>query len=400
MFQNPAGFGTASMDLFNTFSFAEKKMISRAQVPIENKQTTRNRIYQLVYQKGQISKPEIASQLGISLPTAIQNVKNLRAEGLLKEGDVLDSTGGRKAVSIVCEKNAKFAIGTDITRNHVSIVLINLATEIIESARFEIPYNNTPAYYQEVASRIGELVAVSGIKAGHILGAGFSVPGVLTRDGQMIIYSHVLQVSALPCSTISRGLGFPSVLCNDANAAGFAEMWKHKYRTDAVFLSLSDTVGGAILLHNELYLGENQRGGEFGHMTLVQDGLPCYCGQKGCMDAYCSALVLSRHTGGSLELFFKKLAEGDKALLAVWEQYLSFLTMAVNNLLVSFDCSLILGGYLGEYLEGYIDDLRKSTMKISTFTGNEDYITACSYRKEAAAVGAALFFVRPFIKQL
>ncbi|MDR3145054.1 MAG: sugar kinase, partial [Treponema sp.] len=59
-----------------------------------------------------------------------------------------------------------------------------------------------------------------------------------------------------------------------------------------------------------------------------------------------------------------------------------------------------LGGYLGEYLEGYMDDLRKSTMGVSTFPGNEDYITACSYRKEAAAVGAALLFVRPFIKQL
>jgi predicted NBD/HSP70 family sugar kinase len=375
-------------------------MINHEHVPVENKQTTRNRIYQLVYQSGKISKPEIAARLGISLPTAIQNVKNLQTEGLLREGNVLDSTGGRKAVSVICERNAKFAIGTDITRNHVSIVLINLATEIIESTRFEMPYENTPAYYQKVVSRIAELVTVSGVNPGNVLGAGFSVPGVLTQDGQMIIYSHVLQVSALPCSTISRGLKYPSVLCNDANAAGFAELWKHKYRTDAVFLSLSDSVGGAILLHNELYLGENQRGGEFGHMTLVQDGLPCYCGRKGCMDAYCSALVLSRHTGGSLELFFKKLAEGDKNTQSVWEQYLSYLTMAVNNLLVSFDCSLILGGYLGEYLEAYIDDLRKSIAKVSTFLGNEDYITACSYKKEAAAVGAALLYIRPFIKQL
>jgi predicted NBD/HSP70 family sugar kinase len=362
--------------------------------------TTRNHIYQLVYQRENISKPEIAALLGISLPTAINNVKKLQQEGLLKENGMLDSTGGRKATSVTYEKNAKFAIGTDITRNHVSIVLINLATEIIESLRLEIDYENTPAYYEKIVELIKELVVVSGVDPGDILGAGFSVPGVLTRDGQMIIYSHVLQVSALSCSTISRGLGYPSVLCNDANAAGFAELWKHKYRIDAIFLSLSDTVGGAILLHNELYLGENQRGGEFGHMTLVQDGLPCYCGQKGCMDAYCSALVLSRHTGGNLAVFFERLKKGDKNLQTVWNQYLSYLTAAVNNLLVSFDCSLILGGYLGEYLEDYIDDLRKSIAKRSTFPGNEDYITACSYKKEAAAVGAALLFVRLFIRQI
>jgi predicted NBD/HSP70 family sugar kinase len=368
--------------------------------PIKPNQTNRNRIYQLVYQRGSISKPEIASQLEISLPTAIHNVKILQDEGLLKEGEALGSTGGRKAMSIVCEKNARFALGTDITRNHVSVVLINLATEIIESTRVEMPYVNSPQYYQEVVRIIQGMVTAAELDPQNILGAGFSVPGVLTRDGQMIIYSHVLQASALPCSTIGRGLNYPTVLCNDANAAGFAELWRHKYRTDAIYLSLSDSVGGAILLHNDLYLGENQRGGEFGHMTLVQDGLPCYCGQKGCMDSYCSAQTLSRHTGGNLELFFEKLKNNDKSIQTVWEQYLSYLAMAVNNLLVSFDCTVILGGYLGEYLEPYINDIRNAVAKVSTFLGNEDYITACSYKKEAAAVGAALLYIQPFIQQL
>ncbi|MDR3338173.1 MAG: ROK family transcriptional regulator [Treponema sp.] len=363
-------------------------------------QTNRNRIYQLVHERGSISKPEIAALLGISLPTAIQNVKSLQQEGLLKEGEILESTGGRKAIAVTCEKNAKFAIGTDITRNHISIVLINLAADIIESARVEMVYDNTPAYYQEAVRLINQAVTVSGIDPDDILGAGFSVPGVLTRDGQMIIYSHVLGASALQCSTISRGLNYPSVLCNDANAAGIAEMWKHKYRTDAVYLSLSDTVGGAILLHNELYLGENQRGGEFGHFTLVRDGLPCYCGRQGCVDAYCSALTLSRHANGDLNLFFERLNNGDKNIKPVWEQYLSYLTTTVNNLAVSFDCTVILGGYLGEFLEPYIEDIRRSVAQVTTFLGNEDYITACAYKKEAAAVGAALLYIRPFINQL
>jgi predicted NBD/HSP70 family sugar kinase/biotin operon repressor len=368
-----------------------------------NNQSNRNRIYRLVYEQGSISKPDIAAQLGISLPTAIQNVKALQQEGLLKEGDVLESTGGRKAIAVTCEKNAKFAIGTDITRNHISIVIINLAADIIGSTRTEKTHENTPAYYQEVVRLISQAVTASGIKPNDILGAGFSVPGVLTRDGQMIIFSHVLGASALQCSTISRGLNYPSVLCNDANAAGIAEMWKHcthKYCTDAVYLSLSDTVGGAILLHNELYLGKNQRGGEFGHFTLVRDGLPCYCGRRGCVDAYCSALTLSRHTNGDLNLFFERLKRGDKKIEPVWEQYLSYLTTVVNNLVVSFDCTVILGGYLGEYLEPYIDDIRRSVAQVTTFLGNEDYITACAYKKEAAAVGAALLYIRPFIKRL
>jgi predicted NBD/HSP70 family sugar kinase len=365
-----------------------------------NKQTTRNRVYQLVYQKGSISKPEIAARLGISLPTAIQNVKTLQQEGLLEEGVILESTGGRKAIAITFRKNAYFALGTEITLNHISIVLINLASEIIEYARIEKTYENTPAYYQDLVRLIGHLVTASGVNPNAILGAGFSVPGILTKDGQMIIYSHVLQVSALQCSTISHGLPYPAAMCNDANSAGIAEMWIRKNHNNAIYLSLSNAVGGAILLNDALYTGENQRGGEFGHMTLVRDGLPCYCGRKGCVDAYCSALVLSRHTGGDLSLFFKRLKAGDKSLKAVWKQYLSYLTTAINNLLVSFDCPVILGGYLGEYLEEYIDDIRQSVSEVTTFLGNEDYITACVYKKEASAVGAALLYIRPFIKQL
>jgi hypothetical protein len=55
---------------------------------------------------------------------------------------------------------------------------------------------------------------------------------------------------------------------------------------------------------------------------------------------------------------------------------------------------------MGEYLENYIAELRASVASVSTFLGNEDYITACTYKKEAAAVGAALLYIRPFINQL
>jgi len=51
-------------------------------------------------------------------------------------------------------------------------------------------------------------------------------------------------------------------------------------------------------------------------------------------------------------------------------------------------------------LESYIDELRQSVAKVTTFLGNEDYLTICSFKKEAAAIGAALLYVRPFIMQV
>jgi predicted NBD/HSP70 family sugar kinase len=365
--------------------------------PPGKKQTNCGRIYRLVYQTGSISRPEIALRLGISLPSVIQNVKHLQTDGLLEEGGLLKSSGGRKPAAVHLNKNARFAVGVDITRNHLSVVLINLAADIIDRRRVKQRYEDNAAYYRQIVGLIDEMIADAGIVSDKILGTGFSVPAILSEDGRLLVYSRVLNVPVLYCSTISRGLSYESVLCNDANAAGIAELWRRKDLDNAVYLSLSNTVGGAILLHNELYLGENQRGGEFGHSTLVRDGRPCYCGRRGCMDAYCSAEILSRHTDGCLSRFFEQLSSGDPAIAAVWEEYSGWLAVALNNIIVSFDCKVILGGYLGEYLEGRLDDLKRRVAALATFSGAEDYVTPCVYKKEASAVGAALLYVRSFI---
>jgi hypothetical protein len=70
-------------------------------------------------------------------------------EGLLEEGVALESTGGRKATAVMFTENARFALGTEITLNHISIVPINLASEIIEYARIEKAHENTPVYYRK-----------------------------------------------------------------------------------------------------------------------------------------------------------------------------------------------------------------------------------------------------------
>jgi predicted NBD/HSP70 family sugar kinase len=320
-------------------------------VTIAGNQTNRNRVYQLVYQQGGISRPDIATRLGLSLPTAIQIVKNLQQDGLLEDGEALESVVGRRAIAVRCVKKARFALGLDITRNHVSVALINLMADILESVRVQRAFENTPSYYQELVRMACNMVEVAGVEKEKILGLGISMPGITSADGKTLSYSHALGISALSVSAIGRGLPWEAAIYNDANAGGVAEMWNHKTHNNAAYLSLSSTVGGAIVLNNDLYLGGNQRSAEFGHITLVPGGLPCYCGRKGCVDAYCSAQVLSGHTGGNLARFFERLDAGDKTIQAVWEQYLFYLVCTINNLITIFDCPGILGGYMGEYLE-------------------------------------------------
>ena len=64
------------------------------------------------------------------------------------------------------------------------------------------------------------------------------------------------------------------------------------------------------------------------------------------------------------------------------------------------DCNVILGGYVGEYLDVYIDELRMRASKLNTFTGDADYLKLCSYKKESIAAGAALYFIDAFTNSL
>lgn len=359
-----------------------------------------NRIYKLIYHKGIISKPEIAYQLGLSLPTVMQNVKLLQDDGLVEENGLLDSTGGRKAVALSCVKNARAAIGVDITRNHISVVRVNLDGSIAESIREKIPYEDSVEYAKKMGAIVDRLIKPSAVDANKILGMGISVPGILSNDQQILLHSHVLQRKNIRCADLTKFCSFPSVLCNDANAAGIAEMWNKDAPESCVYLSLSDSVGGSIILDNKLFKGENQRGGEFGHMTIERGGHQCYCGKRGCLDAYCAASVLSDLADGNLSDFFKLLKEGNPKIKAAWENYLDYLATAVNNLRMSFDCSVIIGGYVGAYMEDYVSDLERRVAELNTFDEDGSYIRVCSYRTEAAAVGAALLHIAPFLDQI
>lgn len=167
-----------------------------------------------------------------------------------------------------------------------------------------------------------------------------------------------------------------------------------------LFISLNNSVGGSIIVDNQIYAGQNHRSGEFGHMTIVPGGHTCYCGQKGCMDAYCSAKILSDSTQGSISEFFRLLRTGHEPQTALWEEYLVYLVVAINNLRMLYDCDVILGGYAGAYMEEYIGTIQELLAGKNTFEADGSYLRVCKYKLEATAVGAALELVSGFIDNI
>ena len=189
-------------------------------------------------------------------------------------------------------------------------------------------------------------------------------------------------------------------MINAANAGCLAEAWADVSLRDAVYLSLSNSVGSAVLIGRRLYLGHNLRSGEVGHTTLVPGGRPCYCGKSGCVDAYCRAGLLHGHTGGSLKDFFLRLHTGDAALRSVWDAYLDNVAVVVNNLRMMLDCDVILGGYVGRYMDAELAGLRRRAAFRNTFEPDAGYLKACAYKKEAAALGSAIPWIEEYLQTL
>lgn len=81
---------------------------------------------------------------------------------------------------------------------------------------------------------------------------------------------------------------------------------------NAIYLSLNQTLGGAFCIGGNLFSGENQKAGEFGHMILVPQGRKCYCGKSGCADAYCAAGALVGESKDSVEQFMQLLQNNDE----------------------------------------------------------------------------------------
>ncbi|MCI5700187.1 MAG: ROK family protein [Lachnospiraceae bacterium] len=336
----------------------------------------------------------------MSLPTVTQITKELIERGFIVENGELQSTGGRRAKALSAAINVKQAVGLDITKNHISFVLTNLTGEILNHVRIFLPYIHEAAYYCRVNEELECFLEESNADRKKILGVGISFPGIIDLGRQLITYSHILEVKMISFDSVSRFFNYPCCFLNDANAGAYAEGIRSDERERFFYLSLSNTVGGAIFDNNGLVQGKHFRCGEVGHMTVIPDGSKCYCGKNGCLDAYCRAAILSDAAGGKLEKFFNLLEKKDRRAAEIWDAYTGYLAVALNNIHMILDCDIILGGYVGSYAEPYLADIWNKVSERNIFTEDRQFVNSCRYKVGAAALGAALEVIENFVRQI
>lgn len=354
-------------------------------------------IFQLLRDKKEMTKQEIAAALHLSMPTVLNNVDAMMQQGLLTEAGTNESTGGRKAMKISLNPLAGYAIGVDLALHHVEIVITNLFGEILHQKIVPTRFKDEPDWYYNFEEELSGLLTEHDINADQILGLGISFPGIVDESSGYLRKSHILNMENINLDRFKKILPFPLVIANDANCACVAEYTPE--RPSYLYVSLNESVGGAIMLQGKLYLGDTFQAGEIGHMILHPQGKNCYCGKQGCADPYLSPLALT-NDGKTLSDFFSRIEAGDLDSQVIWANYLDSLAIFISNLRMILNMDIVIGGEIGNYIAPYLPLLNRRAGKYDLFARDIDYIFPCSTHKSSCATGAALLVVERYMNTL
>ena len=355
-------------------------------------------IYSYFLNHEDATKTDLASSLNLTLPTVTKNIEYLSDLGLIQVSGSRGQTGGRRAITYSLCAEAKISLGLDITKHHVSCVAVDLNGKIISFKRNWLAFEFTDSYFKEVANLLNAFVKDNNFDEKKILGVGIGIPALVQSDNRTVFYSRIMGFEENTYEMFSKYIPYDISMFNDAKASCFAEKWVNKEVQNTFYILLSNNVGGSMLINGKVYSGNNFRSAEVGHITLVPHGRQCYCGQCGCVDPYLAATNLSQD---DLAGYFANLAvTTDEKILDNWDRYLDYMASTIINVRAILDCDIILGGYVGAYLEPYLDEIKRRTLKISTFDSDADFIKLCSYKHESIAAGAALHYISQFINTI
>lgn len=195
---------------------------------------------------------------------------------------------------------AKKLIGIDLGGTTVKFGILTLdgqvqekwaiETNILEEGRHIVP---------DIIASIKHRLELYGMKPSDIAGIGMGSPGAVDREQKTVTGAFNLNWAKTQAvgSAISKELGIPFAIDNDANVAALGERWvgAGDNKPDVVFVTLGTGVGGGIIADGNLIHGVAGAGGEIGHIIVEPDGgFACTCGNSGCLETVASATGVVR----------------------------------------------------------------------------------------------------------
>ena len=373
-----------------------KKSITPSQI----KHTNRRLIYDYIYKNGKVSQQDIAYALRLSRPTVASNLNELEADGLIYRNGQQDSDLiGRKAIAYSVVPDFRVAIGVELMRRETKIIAVDLYGKKIERTVIKNEYQNDDSYYRRTCASIVEFIESLQFRPEQLLGVGFAMQGLVSEDGTTVLYGAILKNSGLTIDAFQKYLPCPCMFIHDPEGAALTELWYSPELTNALYISLSKHLGGAMILNRNVLPGKYGHSATFEHIQANPRGPLCYCGKRGCMETLCSMSALLGQDPP--EPFFEAVRTDSEEESRRWKTFLSNLARMIYSLRLIYDADIVLGGHLAPFFnEEDIRFLYQEIRKCSPFEEPDDFLLMSKMPSHNITIGAALIFIRSFLDNI
>jgi len=230
-------------------------------------------ILDLIRRKGPITRTEISKETELNIVTVSNYINAYIQKGLVIEGGLDVSTGGRRPVVLELNPKAGYIIGVGLDLFSIIGILADLKANVLLKINKARPAGAESALLEALNEVIEELIAKSDLERSSIKGIGIGIPGIVDRKGGTIRWPQ--QMGSIYISTLRNMLeqkfGIPVFIENDATVAAFGER-EFELESDVKnLIFMYSGVGCGIVINGQIYRGSTGCAGELGLPNLTSE---------------------------------------------------------------------------------------------------------------------------------
>ncbi|MBQ4573810.1 MAG: ROK family transcriptional regulator [Clostridia bacterium] len=297
--------------------------------------------------KAPISRAEISKQSGMSKSAVTMITNALIEEGQLCEIGQSDSACGRKPILLDIVADYRYAGGIALHRKQTGVYITDLKSNIVAFCSIRTERFDTPIQVLDWAcNMLLKLAEEKQIPREKLIGVGISAPGPVDyKEGVILTPPNFEMFHHIPVAEyVEKKLGLPVMVDNNAVLLAMQEyILLTKQSLNAMVIIVSDGIGSAIITRGKVYRGHSGYAGEIGHTSIDLEGIPCECGNQGCLEQYVSMKALkARFEFDSYERLVDNAYIGDRTSLEVIDFIAKCLSAAMVNAINFFDLDRVI----------------------------------------------------------
>ncbi|MDT8296684.1 MAG: ROK family protein [Spirochaetaceae bacterium] len=353
-----------------------------------------------------LPRAELSNRTQLSRTAVNQALTTLVEYGLVEEAGYGESTGGRRPQMVKLASGAAFTLGAAMSDWTWTMILTDLAGRKIAEEHQAMSGPTPEAAVDALESAFHRIrPKMHGKRVPPVLGLG--APGLIDMNRGFIHSSVNLGWQDVPLADlVSKRLGMEVTMTNRSKTSAIAEAWlaPEGRVSDLVYIHLGLGVPAGIIINGELMRGNHSFAGELGHTTIVPDGPPCPCGNRGCLQELISedavrirAMTMADREARqpkelTAEQVLRAADEGHPVFRRVVRETAGYLAVAVGNLINLLDPDrIVLGGPMVEWSRLLVEETREQVAyRAMRLPLSLTRIEPAALGVEAGALGAAL----------